>query len=56
MEIKTKFTVGGEFFFVVCLEAYNFSDLSICVNGIGGSISRICEWCQSVSVFDRIKI
>ena len=56
-EIKNvKFTVGGEFFFVVFSEAYNFSDLIICGDGIDRSGCRICGWCKWVSVVDRIKI
>ena len=48
MEIKImqKYTVGGEFFFVVFVEAYNFGDLRVCVGVIARSGSGISGWCK----------
>ena len=51
-----KYTVSGEFLFVVFVEAYGFSDLSGCANGIDRSGSGVCGWCKWVSVVERIKI
>ena len=41
---NAKFTVGGEFFFVVFLEAYKFSDLGSCASGIESSRSGVYGW------------
>ena len=41
---NAKFTVGGEFFFVIFVGAYDFSDLSVCADGIDRSGSGICGW------------
>ena len=39
-----KFIVGGEFFFVVFVKAYDFSDLDGCYDVIDRMGSRICGW------------
>ena len=51
-----KFTVGGEFFFVKFVEAYNFSDLISCASGIDRSGSGVYGWRKWVYVDGRIKI
>ena len=51
-----KYTVGGEFLFVVFVEAYYFSDLSGCVNGIDRSGYGVCGWRKRVSIVESIKI
>ena len=42
---NVKSTVGGEFLFVVSVEAYNFRDLGGCANGLDKSGFSICGWC-----------
>ena len=49
-----KFTVGGEFLFVVFVEAYTFSDLSGCVDGIEWRESGVYGWRKWVSIFEMI--
>ena len=41
---NAKFTVGGEFFFVVFVEAYNFSGFRSCDGGIYRSGSGVYGW------------
>ena len=51
-----KFAVGGDFFFVVFVEAYNLSDLRNCAGGIDMSGSGVYGCRKWVSVVERIKI
>ena len=53
---NVKSTVRGKFFFVVFVEAYTFSGLSGCDNGIDKSGSGVYGWRKWVSVVERIKI
>ena len=53
---NAKFTVGGDFLFVVFVEAYNFSDLISCAGGIDRIKSGVYGWRKWVSVDERIKI
>ena len=39
---NANFIVGGDFFFVIFVEAYDFSDLGGCADGIDRSGSRVC--------------
>ena len=51
-----KFKVGGEFFLVVLIEKYNYSDLVSYYGGIDRSEFGVYKWRKWVSVDERIKI
>ena len=53
---NTKFTICGEIFSVIFVEAYDFSDLSVCADGIEMIGSRVFGWCKWIFVVERIKI
>ena len=53
---NAKFTVGGKFFFFVCVETYKFNYLSSCAGGIDRSGSGVQGWRKWVSVVERIEI
>ena len=53
---NVKFTVVGEFCFVVFVEAYDFSDLSGCNNGIDRRVSGVFGCCNRVYFVERIEI
>ena len=55
-ENNVKFTVYGEFFFVIFIEAYKFSDLIGYDNVIDKSRSGICGWCKWVFIVETIKL
>ena len=52
----SKSTVGGEFLFVIFVEANYFSDMRRCVDGIDRSGYGICGWYKWVDVVERIEI
>ena len=51
-----KFTVGGEFLYVVFVDAYKFSGLSGCGYVINKSGYWVCGWRKLVFVVERIDI